>query len=36
MVKSVLDKTENIVGKEQNASYQHFLHLPQCFQKALS
>ena len=32
----VLDKTENIVGKEENAGYQHFLLFPQCFQKVLS
>ena len=36
MAKFVLDKTENIVGKKENAGYQHFLPLPQCFQKALS
>ena len=24
---------ENIVGKEENAGYQHFLLYPQCFQK---
>ena len=35
MAKFVLDKTENIVGKEENAGYQHFLHFPHCFQKAL-
>ena len=27
---------ENIVGEGENAGYQHFLLLPQCFQKALS
>ena len=30
---SVLYRTENIVGKGENAGYQHFLLLPQCFQK---
>ena len=25
---------ENIVGKGENAFYQHFLFIPQCFQKA--
>ena len=25
---------ENIVGKGENAGYQHFLFFPQCFQKA--
>ena len=24
---------KNIVGKGENAGYQHFLHFPQCFQK---
>ena len=24
----------NIVGKEENAGYQHFRPFPQCFQKA--
>ena len=28
------DKIENIVGKGENADYQHFLLYPQCFQKA--
>ena len=32
--KFVLDKIENIVGKEENAGYQHFLLFPQGFQKA--
>ena len=31
---SVSDRVENIVGKGENAGYQHFLHFPQCFQKA--
>ena len=36
MVKFVFDRLENIVGKEENAGYQHFLLFPQCFQKASS
>ena len=28
-----LGLVENIVGKEENAGYQHFLLFPQCFQK---
>ena len=38
MAKFVLDKIdlENIVGKEENAGYQHFLLFLQCFQEALS
>ena len=28
-----VDKVENIVGKGENAGYQHFLLFPQCFQK---
>ena len=35
MAKFVLDKKENIVGKEENAGYQHFLLFLQCFQKVL-
>ena len=31
---SVSDRVENIVGKGENAGYQHFLIFPQCFQKA--
>ena len=27
------EKVENIVGKEENAGYQHFLLFPQCFKK---
>ena len=27
------DTVENIVGKGENAGYQHFLLFPQCFQK---
>ena len=34
MIISVLDTVENIVGKEENAGYQHFLLFPQSFQKA--
>ena len=30
----VFHRIENIVGKEENAGYQHFLLFPQCFQKA--
>ena len=33
-IKVVFHKIENIVGKEENAGYQHFLLFPQCFQKA--
>ena len=29
---SVLGQVENIVGKGENAGYQHFLLFPQCFQ----
>ena len=32
--KLVLGREENIVGKRENAGYQHFLLFPQCFQKA--
>ena len=32
-VKIVLARVENIVGKGENAGYQHFLLFPQCFQK---
>ena len=31
---SVFDGVENIVGKGENAGYQHFLLFPLCFQKA--
>ena len=31
---SVFDRVENIAGKGENAGYQHFLLIPQCFQKA--
>ena len=30
----MFDKVENIVGKGENAGYQHFLLFPRCFQKA--
>ena len=30
-----LEMAENIVGKGENAGYQHFLFFPQYFQKAL-
>ena len=29
----VFDTLENIVGKGENAGYQHFLLVPQCFQR---
>ena len=35
-VKVVFHRIESIVGKEENAGYQHFLLFPQCFQKAFS
>ena len=35
-IKVVFHRIENIVGKEENAGYQHFLLFPQCFQKAFS
>ena len=34
MIISVFDRVENIVGKGENAGYQHFLLFPQCFEKA--
>ena len=36
MAKFVLDKIENIVEKEENTGYQHFILFPQSFQKAFS
>ena len=36
MMISVFDREENIVRKGENAGYQHFLLLKQCFQKASS
>ena len=35
-IKGVFHRIENIVGKEENAGYQHFLLFPQCFQRAFS
>ena len=35
-IKVVFLRIENIVGKEENAGYQHYLLFPQCFQKAFS
>ena len=32
-LKFAFGRVENIVGKGKNASYQHFLLFPQCFQK---
>ena len=32
-LKFVLERVEKIVGKGENAGYQHFLLFPQCFQK---
>ena len=34
-LKFVLGSVENIVGKGENAGYQHFLIFPQCFQRLL-
>ena len=34
MIISVCDRVENIVGKGENAGYQHFLLFPQCFKNA--
>ena len=34
ILKYVLQKVENIVGKGENAGYKHFLLFPLCFQKA--
>ena len=33
-MKLELGRVENIVGKGENAGYQHFLLFPQCFGKA--
>ena len=33
-IEVVFHRIENIVGKEENAGYQHFLLFQQCFQKA--
>ena len=35
-IKVFFHRMENIVGKEENAGYQHFLLFPQCFQKPFS
>ena len=35
-IKGVFHRIENIVGKEENAGYQHFLLFPQFFEKAFS
>ena len=34
MIISVFDRVQNIVGKGENAGYQHFLLSQQCFKKA--
>ena len=34
MIISLYDRVENIVGKGENAGYQHFLLFLQCFHKA--
>ena len=34
MMVFVFDRVENIVGKGENAGYQHFLLASQCFQEA--
>ena len=36
MVQYFYDRVENIVGKGENAGYQHFPLFPQCFQKTFS
>ena len=33
MIISVFDRVENIVGRGENACYQHFFLFPQCFEK---
>ena len=33
MLYSLSDRVENMVGKGENAGYQHFLLFPHCFQK---
>ena len=35
-VNVVFHRIQNIMGKEENAGYQHFFLFPQCFQKAFS
>ena len=34
MIISVFDIVENIIGKGENAGYQHFFLFPQCLEKA--
>ena len=34
-IKNVSGRVQNIVGKIENAGYQHFLLFPQCFQRPL-
>ena len=36
MIISVFDREENIVGKRENAGYQHFLLFQKCFEKDTS
>ena len=36
MVQFSFERVENIVGKGENAGYQHFLLFPQCFQKVFA
>ena len=36
MMISLLDRVENTVGNGENAGYQHFLRLPQCFPNPVS
>ena len=36
IMKLLFDRVENIVGKGENAGYQHFLLFPICFQKPFS
>ena len=36
MMISVFDRIENMLGKGENAGYQHFLLFPPCFQKPSS
>ena len=33
LIKFICNAVESIVGKAENACYQHFLLFPQCFQK---
>ena len=34
MIMNAFERVENMAGKGENAGYQHFLLLSQCFQKA--